>query len=334
MSNEVLTKSIEVLEDGKIKAITTLNNEVVYLQPIIVVDSKEANQRLEVKGSNNNQIRVSTDIETINDVIFSGSFSALETAIREAAKTANGLRVGGASSGGDVTFLVDNAKLKEQQFYFNFDDIEKKTESLTFPLTGNIASHDGVTIETVPSATYADLDALIAAFNSGITHYIIEKRTETSFYVLDNASTVTTNQEDKQISFNNSIFNIRIYQFFTLNQGGYPIDDLGVNDELLEQQKRQIGTGLFSSKIHVNPQGEVFYNVKSFELEEEVMDADNQIKIELLNEGLDNFTIPYTKANGQRVTGWKLPTGSVQKTPIKVTNLGAITNSVTITATY
>ena len=117
--SEILTKSIEVLADGKIKAITTPNNEVVYLQPIIVVDSKEVNQRLEVKGSDDNQIRVSTDIKTIDGVAFSGSFSALETAIREAAKTANGLRVGGATGGGGTgdasaaLQTVGNDKLEE-----------------------------------------------------------------------------------------------------------------------------------------------------------------------------------------------------------------------------
>lgn len=98
--DEILIKSLEVLEDGKILTINTKNNTVVYLQPVIVVDSKEEIQRLEVKGSDGNQVRVSTDIDTIDGVSFSGTFEQLETAIREAAKTANGLLNGGVSGGG------------------------------------------------------------------------------------------------------------------------------------------------------------------------------------------------------------------------------------------
>ena len=106
--DEILIKSLAVLEDGKILTINNKNNKVVYLQPIIVVDSKEETQRLEVKGSEGNQVRVSTDIDTVDGVSFSGTFEQLETAIREAAKTANGLLSGGGSGGGGSVVVANN----------------------------------------------------------------------------------------------------------------------------------------------------------------------------------------------------------------------------------
>ena len=75
MSNETLTKSIEVLADGKIKAITTKDDAVVFLQPVIVVDSKAATERIEVKGSDKTQVRVSIDITSIDGTPFTGDFA-------------------------------------------------------------------------------------------------------------------------------------------------------------------------------------------------------------------------------------------------------------------
>jgi len=118
MSNETLTVKLTVLEDGKIEAITN-TNEVVYLQPIIVVDAKETTARVEVKGEDGNQVRVSEDVTEIDGVAFSGNFEALETALREAALKANGLLNGGVSGGGgssDTTAanqVLNIAKLEE-----------------------------------------------------------------------------------------------------------------------------------------------------------------------------------------------------------------------------
>jgi len=127
MSNETLTKSIEVLADGKIKAITTKDDAVVFLQPVIVVDSKAATERVEVKGSDKNQVRASVDITSIDGTPFAGDFAALEVALREAAKKANGLRVGGVSDGG-----TGNASIaKQDEQIVIADDIKNLTSSIS-----------------------------------------------------------------------------------------------------------------------------------------------------------------------------------------------------------
>jgi len=96
MSNETLTKSIEVLEDGKLRAITT-RNKVVYIQPIIEVDTLDNNQELEVFGSRNQRVQIETNIDTIDGVAFSGTFEELETEIRTLAAKANSLLNAGSS---------------------------------------------------------------------------------------------------------------------------------------------------------------------------------------------------------------------------------------------
>ena len=231
----------------------------------------------------------------------------------------------------DVNEGIDLGRVKEQRFYFNLEDVEQKANVPVFPLTCELRAEDGAIFEAVPSATYSNIDALIFAFNAGITRYILEKRTDTSFYVLDNASVVSITEE-KVISFNTGFFPARVYRFFTLNKGSYPI--VSVQDEILEQQEIQNGTGLISGKVYTDPQGVIFYNWKSFSLDVESIDADNKIRVEFLNETFDSLTFPYTRANGEIVTGIEFLPNSVQKTPIKVTNLGAATNSVTILTTY
>jgi hypothetical protein len=137
MSNEILTVSLEVLGDGQVKAITNKGNQEVFLQPVIFVDSKEPNLRLEIKGSRGNQVRVSTDISSIDGVAFSGTFEELETALREMARTANGLRVGGSSGGGGggnvvVTNNVDPSTSTKQDAQISIiTDMEDNTKRKT-----------------------------------------------------------------------------------------------------------------------------------------------------------------------------------------------------------
>ena len=137
MSNEILTVSLEVLGDGQVKAITNKGNQEVFLQPVIFVDSKEPNLRLEIKGSRGNQVRVSTDISSIDGVAFSGTFEELETALREMARTANGLRVGGSSGGGGggnvvVTNNTDPSTATKQDDQISIaTDIEDNTKRKT-----------------------------------------------------------------------------------------------------------------------------------------------------------------------------------------------------------
>jgi hypothetical protein len=105
---EILIEKINVLEDGKVK-ISLSNNSIDWLQPIIIVDSYPTNENFSLKGSEGREGRVSVDsIEEIDGAAFSGTYEQLETALREAAKTANGLRVGGASGGGGGNVVVTN----------------------------------------------------------------------------------------------------------------------------------------------------------------------------------------------------------------------------------
>lgn len=131
MSNETLAVSLEVLEDGQVKSITNKGNQEIYLQPVILVDSKEANSRLEIKGSRGNQIRVSTGVSSIDGAAFSGTFEDLETALREMALKANGLLNGGVSSGGGggnvvVTNNTDpSTATKQDQQTAKLEDIKE-----------------------------------------------------------------------------------------------------------------------------------------------------------------------------------------------------------------
>jgi hypothetical protein len=157
--DEILIKSLEVLEDGKILTINDKNNTVIYLQPVIVVDSKDDTQRLEVKGSDGNQVRISTDINTIDGVSFSGTFEQLETAIREAAKKANGLLNGGVSGGGGggnvvVTNNTDPSTATKQDDQISIatdieDNTKKKTVGTKVELTNDILGNwNGFPVES------------------------------------------------------------------------------------------------------------------------------------------------------------------------------------------
>jgi hypothetical protein len=90
---KTLTKSITILEDGKLSVFLTGGNstgEKIYLQPPIVVDTLDANSLLTVRDKNNDTCTVNNDIKEINGVPFdSGNFKELETEIRSLAREAN-----------------------------------------------------------------------------------------------------------------------------------------------------------------------------------------------------------------------------------------------------
>ena len=81
--------SITVLEDGKLSAFTGAVE--TYLQPEIIVDTKDSLSQLLIKDRYNNTVNCDTTITSINGVAFSGSFADLETQIRDLAKQANEL---------------------------------------------------------------------------------------------------------------------------------------------------------------------------------------------------------------------------------------------------
>jgi len=81
--------TIIVLEDGKISAFTGAVE--TYLQPEIIVDTKDNLNQLLIKDRYNNTVSCDATITSINGVTFSGTFTDLETQIRELAKQANEL---------------------------------------------------------------------------------------------------------------------------------------------------------------------------------------------------------------------------------------------------
>jgi len=95
----ILTKSILVLEDGKISAFDFQNKET-YIQPEIIVNTLDAISQITIQGQFKETINVDITIQTIDGIAFSGNFTQLETALRLAALKSNGLAVGGVGGGG------------------------------------------------------------------------------------------------------------------------------------------------------------------------------------------------------------------------------------------
>jgi hypothetical protein len=95
----ILTKSILVLEDGKISAFDFHNKET-YIQPEIIVNTLDAIEQMTIFGQFRETVNIDITIQSIDGVAFAGNFAALETALRLAAKKANGLAVGGVGGGG------------------------------------------------------------------------------------------------------------------------------------------------------------------------------------------------------------------------------------------
>lgn len=90
---ETLTKSIEILRDGKL-SVFLKGGAKIYIAPPIVVDTLDKNERLVIHGSANVRANISTDIDTIDTIPFNGSFGELEESIRIIALRANALHNG------------------------------------------------------------------------------------------------------------------------------------------------------------------------------------------------------------------------------------------------
>lgn len=112
----VVTKTIEVLQDGKLKAIDS-RNKTVYIQPVIVVD--RLSNSITVSGSDGENIDVNIAVTTIDGVSFSGDIDALEVALRNMAAKANGILNAGTGSGSDV------AKETKQDTQIDQHDLEE-----------------------------------------------------------------------------------------------------------------------------------------------------------------------------------------------------------------
>jgi len=93
MNNETLATSITILEDGKL-SIFLSNGKEVYIQPPLVVNTLDANSRIIILGADKVSAIVDVTISVIDGAAFSGSFTALEKAIRDTALKANSLYYG------------------------------------------------------------------------------------------------------------------------------------------------------------------------------------------------------------------------------------------------
>lgn len=102
MALNTLATDIIVLEDGKLQITVKSPSgiDTVYLQPDIIVDNKVDNGQCVLRDKNNDTINVDITVKTIDGVSFVGDFAALQTALRTAAKKANGFTRGTSSGGG------------------------------------------------------------------------------------------------------------------------------------------------------------------------------------------------------------------------------------------
>lgn len=339
---ETLIKKIEVLEDGKLK-LTLTDNSLDWLQPVIVVDSYPSNENFEVYGSKNREYRTDVSaIKEIDGVSFVGAYDDLETALRNVALKANGLLNGGSSGGGGAggsteakqEERIQQETPKEERFYFNLSDVEQSANEPVFPLTCQISFQrlNPFGSENVPPATYANIDDLITTANT-LTFWKLEKRTETSFYVLDGVEKVS-NLNQNVITLNDGL-TFRVYRFYRLNKGSYPSTNLSVNDLILEEAKYASGTGLNSDLTVVNPIALTFYAVKSISII--VLAAvDGEVNIKSLDDIFSSGqNLPITAPKGQYITKYERKFDRPAKNPIVIDNTGGDPlNSVLINVTY
>ena len=107
----ILTKTILVLEDGKISAFDFQNRET-YIQPEIIVNTLDAINQMTIQGQFKESVTVDISIQSIDGIAFGGTFAQLETALRLAALKANGLAVGGVGGGGGGDASASNQLLE------------------------------------------------------------------------------------------------------------------------------------------------------------------------------------------------------------------------------
>lgn len=199
---EIKTKSIVVLEDGKLSAITTQNQEV-YIQPPIMVETLDNRLDITVRDKDNQYVQVDVTIGTIDNVPFSGVFSDLETELRLMAKKANQLYFGGGGvpSGGDssaanqvIQISKDDTQI-EQASILNIGSVIDLTlddggEWAGFPFT--LVGSDAIQIESTVGPIFFDSDTeinkiedLIEALNSLQSLLLFSKIDATNLLVND-----------------------------------------------------------------------------------------------------------------------------------------------------
>ena len=152
----ILTKSILVLEDGKISAFDFQNKET-YIQPEIIVNTLDAISQITIQGQFKETINVDITIQTIDGIAFSGNFTQLETALRLAALKSNGLAVGGGG-GGDASAANQPTQQRITAFPITFSSWKRLDfiasgavvatidgQAITFPEVFNFGTVAGTT---------------------------------------------------------------------------------------------------------------------------------------------------------------------------------------------
>lgn len=238
---------------------------------------------------------------------------------------------GGGGSATDTLQLeqLEQQKPKDRKLFFELSDLQIIANEPQFPLTCAISVfHLGV-FESVPSATYADMDALVAGFNAGITFYDIEKRNESSFYILSDEINKYKN-DSGNISLTTGITG-RVYYYFLIQKGTYPYADATSTDLILDQKLNERALGLKEVIRVVNP---VNYTLAGFKNVSVVCDGiDGDIGIRTAFSPI--VTYPNTLKNGYVDNVYELPTSNNQcREILTINNTGATDNEVTITVEY
>ena len=186
----ILTKSILVLEDGKISAFDFQNKET-YLQPEIVVNSLDALELVTIDGRFKESINIDITIQSIDGVAFAGNFAALETALRLAALKANGLSnggVGGGGGGGDASAANQVLELAELQ----------KLTSLNSPSQQELTNPAAVVVSSWGKISFVCSGAITATINGNSIVYP---------FVLGGSSILGAEFEADSVSLNSITFN-------------------------------------------------------------------------------------------------------------------------------
>ena len=186
----ILTKSILVLEDGKISAFDFQNKET-YLQPEIVVNSLDALELVTIDGRFKESINIDITIQSIDGVAFAGNFAALETALRLAALKANGLSnggVGGGGGGGDASAANQVLQLAELQ----------KLTSLNSPSQQELTNPAAVVVSSWGKISFVCSGAITATINGNSIVYP---------FVLGGSSILGAEFEADSVSLNSITFN-------------------------------------------------------------------------------------------------------------------------------
>lgn len=236
------------------------------------------------------------------------------------------------STASNQNLILAQDETPEEADYFNFSDIENPLNSIEFPLTCEITAIS-TTGQSIPTATYADLDALIAAFNNGINLYEIEKRTESSFYVKSGTANIDKESEITIIAFN-TFLTARVFRFFRLNTGAYPSSQISVTRTKNELQRAINGIGFSVLKSYDLAPGSsiVFYAWRNISID--VVDAVTEsVAIESVDGTFTSALYPRNTSGGDVVSGIDLNPNVVQKIPFKITNNGIAVCTVEVSLT-